>query len=288
VIGWMDTIIQGVLLGGVYALFAMGLSLAFGVMRLVNIAHGDFIVLAAFLALLVAEGLSLSPLTALIFSVPAMFALGYLLQRLLLNRTLGTGLLPPLLVTFGLSMIIQNGLLLLFSADPRALRLAGFETSSFGLGGGITIGYFPLLVLVVAVGLTGGLELLFRYTVLGRAFRAASDDLEAARLMGIDDRHVYSLAMGLALAIAGIAAVFYGIRTTFSPTDGPDRLLFAFEAVIIGGLGSFWGALAGGITLGVAQAAGFRFDPGWGVLAGHLAFLAVLLLKPEGFLPKTR
>jgi branched-chain amino acid transport system permease protein len=284
----LDTIIQGVLMGGFYALFAMGLSLAFGVMRLVNIAHGDFIVLAAFVALLIAQNAGISPLLALVVCAPAMFALGYALQRVLLNRTLGTGALPPLLVTFGISMIVQNGLLRAFSADPRALRLGEFETGSFSLGAGITVGYFPLLVLIVAVVLTGGLELLFNRSPLGRAFRAVSDDSEAARLVGVDDQRVYSLAMGLSLAIAAIAAVFYGIRTTFSPTDGPDRLIFAFEAVIIGGLGSFWGTLAGGITLGAAQAAGFRLDPGWGVLAGHLVFLAVLLVKPEGFFPKTK
>jgi branched-chain amino acid transport system permease protein len=284
----MDTIIQGILLGGLYALFAMGLSLTFGVMRLVNIAHGDFIVLSAFMALLISEPLGMSPLVALIVCVPLMFAVGYALQRFLLNSTIGTGALPPLLVTFGMSMIIQNGLLRIFSADPRALRLGGFETESFHLGGGIAVGYFPLLVLGVAIGLTVGLELLFSRAPVGRAFRAASDDPETVRLMGVNDRHVYSLAMGLALAIATIAAVFYGIRTTFSPTDGTDRLLFAFEAVIIGGLGSFWGTLAGGITLGAAQAVGFRLDPGWGVLTGHLVFLAVLLLKPTGFFPKTR
>jgi branched-chain amino acid transport system permease protein len=288
VIGWVDTIIQGILLGGLYGLFAMGLSLTFGVMRLVNIAHGDFIVLSAFIALLISEPLGMSPLLALIVCVPLMFAVGYAIQRSLLNSTIGTGALPPLLVTFGLSMIIQNGLLKIFSADPRALRLGGFETESFHLGGGIAVGYFPLLVLGVAVGLTAGLELLFSRAPVGRAFRAASDDAETVRLMGVNDRHVYSLAMGLALAIAAIAAVFYGVRTTFSPTDGPDRLLFAFEAVIIGGLGSFWGTLAGGITLGAAQAVGFRLDPGWGVLTGHLVFLAVLLLKPSGFFPKTR
>ncbi|MEX0958606.1 MAG: branched-chain amino acid ABC transporter permease [Burkholderiales bacterium] len=287
-IGWANTIIQGVLLGGLYALFAMGLSLAFGVMRLVNIAHGDLIVLAAFLALLVTQIMGVSPLVALVICVPVMFALGYALQRGLLNFTLGTDILPPLLVTFGLSIIVQNGLLLSFSADPRALRLGGFETDSFHIGGGIAVGYFPLLVLAVAIGLTVALELLFRRTPLGRAFRATSDDPEAAQLMGVNNRHVYALAMGVALAIVAVAAVFYGIRTTFAPTDGPDRLLFAFEAVIIGGLGSFWGTLAGGITLGVAQAIGFRLDPGWGVLAGHFTFLAVLLFRPQGFFPRTR
>lgn len=287
-IGWLDTIIQGVLLGGLYALFAMGLSLIFGVMRLVNIAHGDLIVLAAYLALVVVNATGLSAPAALIICVPAMFALGYALQRGLLNFTLGTDILPPLLVTFGLSIIIQNGLLQTFSADPRALRLGGFETESFHVGADIAVGYFPLLVLGVAVALTIGLELVFGRSPLGRAFRAASDDPEAVQLMGVNDRHVYALAMGSALAIVAVAAVFYGVRTTFGPTDGPDRLLFAFEAVIIGGLGSFWGTLAGGIVLGVAQAIGFRLDPGWGVLTGHFAFLAVLLFKPSGLFPRTR
>ena len=286
--GWVDTIVQGILLGGLYALFALGLSLAFGVMRLVNVAHGDFIVLPAFLALVITGYLGVSPITALVICVPVMLAAGYVLQRFLLNSTIGSGVLPPLLVTFGLSMIIQNALLRAFSADPRSLRLGGFETASFQLGGGIAVGYFPLLVLAVAVLLTAGMELLFSRSPLGRAFRASSDDPETARLMGINDRHVYSLALGLSLAIASIAAVFYGIRTTFSPADGPDRLLFAFEAVIIGGLGSFWGTLAGGITLGAAQVIGFRLSPGWGVLAGHLVFLAVLLFKPSGLFPKTK
>jgi len=286
--GWLDTLIQGVLLGGLYALFAMGLSLIFGVMRLVNIAHGDLIVLAAYLALVVVDATGLGPLGALAICVPVMFLLGYALQRGLLNFTLGGDILPPLLVTFGLSIIIQNALLQGFSADPRALRLGGFETGSFHLGAGISVGYFPLLVLGVAIALAFALELLFARIPLGRAFRAASDDPEAVQLMGVNDRHVYGLAMGIALAIVAVAAVFYGIRTTFAPTDGPDRLLFAFEAVIIGGLGSFWGTLAGGIVLGVAQAVGFRLDPGWGVLTGHLAFLAVLLFRPTGLFPRTR
>ena len=286
--GWADTLIQGVLLGGLYALFAMGLSLIFGVMRLVNIAHGDLIVLAAYLALVVVNATGLGPISALVVCVPAMFVLGYVLQRGLLNFTLGTDILPPLLVTFGLSIIIQNALLQTFSADPRALRLGGFETESFHVGADIAVGYFPLLVLGVAIALTVGLELMFGRSPLGRAFRATSDDPQAVQLMGVNNRHVYALAMGSALAIVAVAAVFYGIRTTFGPTDGPDRLLFAFEAVIIGGLGSFWGTLAGGILLGVAQAIGFRLDPGWGVLTGHLAFLGVLLLKPSGLFPRTR
>ena len=287
-IAWVDTVIQGLLLGGLYTLFALGLSLTFGVMRLVNVAHGDFIVLSAFVVLVFSQGLGISLLAAAVLCVPLMFAVGYAIQRFMLNATIGAGVLPPLLVTFGLSMIIQNALLRIFSADPRALRLGGFETESFNIGGGIAVGYFPFLVLVVAIVLTACLEFLFRGTGIGRAFRAASDDPEITRLMGIDDRHVYALAFGLACAIAAIAAVFYGVRTTFSAGDGPDRLLFAFEAVIIGGLGSFWGTLAGGALLGVAQAIGFRLNPGWGILFGHIAFLAVLLVRPSGLFPKTK
>jgi len=287
-IGWVDTVVQGILLGGLYALFAMGLSLSFGVMRLVNIAHGDLIVLAAYLALVTVNATGLGPLAALLICVPVMFAFGYALQRGLLNFTLGGDILPPLLVTFGLSIIIQNGLLQTFSADPRSLRLGGLETASFHLGADIAVGYLPMLVLTVAIVLTGVLEALFALSPWGRAFRATSDDPETVKLVGVNDRHVYALAMGLALAIVSVAAVFYGVRTTFGPSDGPDRLLFAFESVIIGGLGSFWGTLAGGIVLGVAQATGFRIDPGWGVLTGHLAFLAVLLLKPSGLFPRTR
>jgi branched-chain amino acid transport system permease protein len=287
-LGWVDTIVQGVLLGGLFALFALGLSLIFGVMRLVNIAHGDLIVLAAYVALVVTQSLGVNPLAALVLCAPAMFGLGYALQRGVLNRTLGEDILPPLLVTFGLSIIIQNLLLETFSADSQSLKLGGFETASFHLGGDIAVGYFPVLVLATAVMLTLVLEVGFGTTALGRAFRAASDDREAVQLMGVDNRHIYALAMGVSLAIVAVAAVFYGIRTTFGPTDGPDRLLFAFEAVIIGGLGSFWGTLAGGIVLGVSQAIGFRLSPGWGVLAGHVVFLAVLLFKPEGLFPRTR
>jgi branched-chain amino acid transport system permease protein len=182
-LGWIDTLIQGVLLGGLYALFAMGLSLIFGVMRLVNIAHGDLIVLAAYLALVVADAAGLSPLAALAVCIPTMFLLGYALQRGLLNFTLGKDILPPLLVTFGLSIVIQNALLETFSADPRSLKLGGLETGSFHLGAGIAVGYFPLLVLAVAIALTVLLELAFGRSALGRAFRATSDDPEAVQLL---------------------------------------------------------------------------------------------------------
>ena len=285
---WANTIVQGVLTGGLYAMFAAGLSLIFGVMRLVNIAHGDFIVLAAYLALVVTETLGIDPLTALLVVVPLMAALGYALQRGLLNLTLGDDLLPPLLVTFGLSVIIQNALLLRFTADSRRLQAGALEVASWDLGQGVSIGVLPLLQFVAAVVVIGALQALFYRTAFGRAFRATSDDPAVAQLMGLDNRHVFALAMALSLGVVAIAGVLLAVRANFDPSIGPARLIFGFEAVIIGGLGNLWGTLAGGIVLGVAQAIGGKLDPGWQLLAGHLAFLLVLAVKPEGLFPRIR
>jgi len=287
-VAWLDTVLQGILLGGLYALFATGLSLIFGVMRLVNLAHGDFSILAAFLAVVAVRVLDLNPLLALVLVAPAMAVIGYGLQRLLLNRLLGRGVLPAVLVTFGFSVVIQNGLLQTFSADSQRLNPGGIETASAALGGGLAVGWFPLLTFVLAVVLLGALQLVIGRSSLGRAFRAASDDGETAELMGIDNAHLYGLAMALSLAIVAVAGIVLGIRTTFTFASGPDRLLFAFETVIIGGLGSLWGTLVGGVILGVAQTVGAKLSPGWGVLTGHLVFLAVLVLRPSGLFARAR
>jgi branched-chain amino acid transport system permease protein len=287
-VAWVDTILQGLLLGGLYALFATGLSLIFGVMRIVNLAHGDLSILAAFLAVVAVESLGLDPFVALVLVAPVMAALGYGLQTLVLNRLLGQGILPPILVTFGLSIIIQNGLLEIFSADSRRLNPGGIETASVALGGQLAVGWLPLITLAVAVAILLGLQGLIGRLSVGRAFRATSDDQETAELMGIDNRRLYGLAMALSLGIVAVAGVFLGIRTTFTFASGPDRLLFAFEAVIIGGLGSLWGTLVGGVVLGVAQTVGAKLSPGWGILTGHLVFLAVLLLRPQGLFAKAR
>ena len=287
-VAWVDTILQGLLLGGLYALFATGLSLIFGVMRIVNLAHGDLSILAAFLAVVAVESLGLDPFVALVLVAPLMAVLGYGLQTLVLNRLLGQGILPPILVTFGLSIIIQNGLLEIFSADSRRLNPGGIETASVALGGQLAVGWLPLITLAVAVAILVGLQGLIGRLSVGRAFRATSDDQETAELMGIDNRRLYGLAMALSLGIVAVAGVFLGIRTTFTFASGPDRLLFAFEAVIIGGLGSLWGTLVGGAVLGVAQTVGAKLSPGWGILTGHLVFLAVLLLRPQGLFAKAR
>jgi len=287
-VGWVDTVVQGLLLGGLYALFATGLSLIFGVMRIVNLAHGDLSILAAFLAVVAVESLGLHPFAALLLVAPLMAGLGYGLQRLILNRLLGRGILPPILVTFGLSIIIQNVLLEVFSADSRRLNPGGIETASVAIGGQLAVGWFPLLTLAVAVLVLLGLQGLIGRLAVGRALRATSDDQETAELMGIDNRRLYGLAMALSLGIVAVAGVFLGIRTTFTFASGPDRLLFAFETVIIGGLGSLWGTLVGGAVLGVAQTVGAKLSPGWGILTGHLVFLAVLLFRPQGLFAKAR
>lgn len=283
---WLNIILQGVLIGGLYAMFAAGLSLIFGVMRLVNIAHGDLIVLAAYVALMVTTTIGLDPLTSLVLVVPAMALIGYVLQRGLLNRTLGDDLLPPLLVTFGLSIIIQNGLLELFTADSRKLQAGALEVQTVELVQGVWIGALPFIQFVVAVAVIAGLQMLFYRTALGRAFRATSDDQAVAQLMGLDTRHVFAMAMALSLAVVAIAGVFLAVRANFDPSIGPARLIFGFEAVIIGGLGSLWGTLIGGVILGVSQAIGAQIDPGWQLLAGHIAFLVILALRPQGFFPK--
>jgi branched-chain amino acid transport system permease protein len=282
---WLDTVVQGILLGGLYALFAAGLSLVFGIMRLVNLAHGDLIVAAAFVILVVVETLGLNPFLAALVAAPAMFALGWALQRFILNRVLGKDILPPLLVTFGLSVALQNGMLEVFSADSQRIPVGALESASIDLGV-VTVGTLPLMTFGSAVLAIFLLNRLFYSTALGRAFRATSDDAVTASLMGINPRGVFAIATGLAMVIVTLAALYLGMRANFDPSVGPARLIYAFEAVIIGGLGSLWGTLIGGAIIGVAQTVGAQLNPEWQILAGHLAFLAVLIVRPRGLFPR--
>ncbi|MDK1492569.1 branched-chain amino acid ABC transporter permease [Sinorhizobium sp. 7-81] len=282
---WLDTIVQGVLLGGLYALFAAGLSLVFGIMRLVNLAHGDLIVLAAFVILALVTTLGVSPFVGALMAAPLMFAAGWALQYFLLNRTLGKDILPPLLVTFGLSIVIQNGLLEGFSADSRRVSAGSLESASIALGP-VNAGIMPLMTFLSAVAVIVCLNQLIYRTAVGRAFRATSDDPVTAGLMGIRPQRIFALATGLAMVVVTIAALYLGTRANFEPTSGPARLIYAFEAIIIGGLGSLWGTLAGGVILGIAQTVGAAINPEWQILTGHLAFLLVLLFKPRGLFPR--
>lgn len=281
----LDILTQGMLLGGLYALFAAGLSLAFGIMRLVNLAHGDLIVLAAYLILTIAALLGLHPFLAVLVAAPVMFAVGWLLQTFVLNRVLGPDILPPLLVTFGLSVVTQNALLAGFTANSRKLAAGPIESEALHLGP-VTLGVMPVLTLASAVAVIFALNQLFYRTALGRAFRATSDDAVTAQLMGIRPERIFAMATGLAMVVATIAALYLGTRSNFDPSIGPARLLYAFEAVIIGGLGSLWGTLAGGVVIGLAQALGAAVNPEWQILSGHVAFVAVLLLRPRGLFPR--
>lgn len=282
---WIDVIVQGILLGGLYALFAAGLSLVFGIMRLVNLAHGDLIVLAAFIILIVIETLGLNPFLSALVAAPIMFAVGWGLQRFVLNRVLGKDILPPLLVTFGLSIALQNGMLEVFSADSQRLRAGALESASIDLGP-VTVGTLPLLTFASAVLAILVLNRIFYATAIGRAFRAASDDPVTTSLMGLNPRSIFAMATGLAMVIVTLSALYLGMRSNFDPSIGPARLIYAFEAVIIGGLGSLWGTLAGGAIIGVAQTVGAQINPEWQILAGHLAFLAVLIVRPRGLFPR--
>jgi branched-chain amino acid transport system permease protein len=285
---WVNVAVQGILLGGLFALFAIGLALVFGVMRLVNLAHGDLGILAAFVALWLVQTMHLGLPWAIPVTIIVMFIFGYILQRGLVNFTLGTGDTRPIVVTFGLGIIIQNTLLLTFSADSQGLDAGMIENASIHISNQLAIGWYPLLVFILAVVMIAALQVFLNRTKLGRAFRATSDDREAAELMGINNRHIYSLAMAVALGIGAVAGIALGIRTTFDPTAGPFNLIFAFEAVIMGGMGSMWGTLLGGIILGLAQTLGAQaFGAGWGLMCGHAVFLIVLALRPSGLFART-
>jgi len=282
---WLNALIQGLLLGGLYALFACGLSLMFGVMRVVNLAHGDFAVLAAFLALPVIDVLHVPVLAAALLVAPAFALLGYGVQRLVIQRSLDVGPLTTLLVTFGLAIVIQNGLLQGLSANSRSLDIGPLASASFRLNGQVSVGTLSLLIFATAVVVLLTLQALLSRTAMGRRIRAAADDQEAARIVGTDTRHVFGVAAAIAFATIALAGMAFGMYSSFDPSIGPQRLIFAFEAVVIGGLGSLWGTLAGGMVLGVAQTLGAQVDPSFGVLAGHMVFLAVLAFRPAGLIP---
>jgi branched-chain amino acid transport system permease protein len=278
---WADQILQGIFLGGYYALIACGLSFMYGVLRVINLAHGSLAVVAAYLVYTIADGLKISPFLALAIVVPIMAAVGWLLQRGILERSLRSGALTPLLSTFGLAVVIDNGLFQRFGADTKSLApaIGDLAFSSWTLPGGIIVGQLALLTLVVAVALLGGLQLLLNYTPLGRAIRATAEDPDTAELVGIDSRTVYAAAAAIAIATVGIAGTFLGMRATFDPYTGSTQLIFAFEAVVIGGAGSLWGTLIGGIALGVAQNIGSQISPQGFLIGGHALFFFVLSIR---------
>ena len=281
---WVNAIIQGILTGGLYALFACGLSLMFGVMKVVNLAHGDLAVIGAYIALGVITVTQIPVLWSFVIVVPIMAVLGYALQRTLIQAALDRGVLITLLVTFGLSVVIESGLLQFINADSHSLGVGeSIITGSFSIGSQIQLSYLLLLIFVVAVVVLLGLQYFLSLSSYGRMIRAVADDQEAAQLSGIDYRHVFGIAAAIAFGTVALAGIAYGMYSQFSPTTGTDTiLLFAFAAVVIGGLGSLWGTLLGGIVLGVAQQIGAQINQADQVLAGYLVFLLVLALRPQG------
>jgi branched-chain amino acid transport system permease protein len=281
---WVNAIIQGLLTGGLYALFACGLSLMFGVMKVVNLAHGDLAVVAGYIGVGVIAITHMPVLWSIPVVVVLMAIIGYILQRSLIQGALSRGELTTLIVTFGLSIVIENGLQQFFTANSRGLGVGdSFITASFSIGSQITIAWLNVIIFALAVIVLLGLQQYLSVSKYGRLIRAVADDREAAQLSGANYRHVFGIAAAIAFGTVAIAGMFEGMITTISPTLGTDTiLLFAFASVVIGGLGSLWGTLVGGVVLGVAQAIGAQINPSWEQLAGYAVFLLVLVIRPQG------
>jgi branched-subunit amino acid ABC-type transport system permease component len=282
---WVNAIVQGLMLGGLFALFACGLSLLFGVVGVINLAHGDLAVLGAYVAVAILPSVHTNALWALLFVPPIFAVFGYAAQRTVLQRSLDTGPLTTLLVTFGLSVVIQNALLEGFSADSHSLSIGALATNAFHPANGVVVPYLRLAILITAVVVLGGVQLLLARTSIGRQIRAVADDAEAASVAGVNTKHVTGIAAGIAFITVALAGLALGMYAQFAPTAGSTWLLYAFEAVIVGGLGSLWGTLAGGCMLGLALTIGAQISPTSGQLAVQLVFLAMLAVRPSGLLP---
>jgi len=280
---WVNAVIQGILIGGLYALFACGLSLLFGVMNVINLAHGDLAVVAAYGALGVVAVTHVPAVWAFLVVVPIFAVIGYVLQRTLFQSALNRSVLTTLLVTFGLSVVLENGMQQFLSANSHSIDIGTLVSDSFSIGSQIRIAYLNLIILLVAVIVLLGLQFFLSSTKNGRLIRAVADDREAAQISGVNYRHVFGIAAAIAFGTVALAGIAFGMFSQFDPTIGTDQLLlFAFEAVVIGGLGSLWGTLGGGILLGIAQDIGANIKAEDQVLAGQVLFLLILVIRPQG------
>jgi branched-chain amino acid transport system permease protein len=262
------------------------MSMIFGIVRVVNLAHGDLVILAAYLSFVTISIFNVSPLLTLVLVIPAMFLIGFIVQYYLVNRVLGKDMNPPLLVAFGLSIILQNILLLIFTPDARAL-VTDLSIATLPIGSFLNVPVVYLVDFIVSLVTIFLLSRFFSKTYLGKAIRAASDDEGAAELMGINAKKIYAWAMAIAGGTAAIAGVLVGMTFTFYPHTGPDYLIIAFGVVIIGGLGSLIGTFMGGLILGLAQILGAHFlGPGFQLISGYIILLAVLTFKPTGLFSK--
>jgi len=285
---WVNAVIQGILTGGLYALFACGLSLMFGVMKVVNLAHGDLATVAGYVGVGIIAATHVPFLGSVPIVVAIMAVLGYVLQRSMIQLAISRGELTTLIVTFGLSIVIENGLLQFFTANTRGIGVgSSLISASFSIGSQIQIAWLDVVIFALAVVVLLSLQYFLSTSKYGRLIRAVADDREAAQLSGADYRHVFGIAAALAFGTVALAGVAYGMTTVITPTTGTDTiLLFAFAAVVIGGLGSLWGTLIGGIVLGVAQQIGAQINISYELLAGYLVFLAVLVIRPQGLIAR--
>jgi len=277
----IQALIQGTLLGGYYAIIAVGLSLMVGVVRFINLAHGDLAVLGALLTLALVQVVAMPLHLALLVMLPFMGVLGWFMHAVLFERAMRGGFLLPILVTIGLGAALQNGMFGVWGSNTRSLGadIGNLSWASWTLPGGILVGQLPVIIFGTAIVVIGALHLMLKYTRLGRAIRATAADPEAAEMCGVDARRAHRAAAAIAVALAALAGVFLAMRGQVTPYSGPAQLIFAFEAVVIGGLGSIWGTLIGGIILGVSQALGGLISNQVSLLSGHLVFIAVLMWR---------
>ncbi|MDR1815526.1 MAG: branched-chain amino acid ABC transporter permease [Clostridiales Family XIII bacterium] len=282
-----QALINGILLGGLYAIVGVGMSIIFGIVKLTNLAHGDFVILGAYLSLAVSTATGLHPFASFAIVLPVMFGLGFAIQRTMVNRLLTRGDEPPLLVMFGLSIIIQNLLLQFFSADAQHLR-STYDIGSIKIGDtGAIIPLMFLIDCIIGVAIILALNMFMKKTYVGNAIRAVSDDNTAARIMGVNVPLVYGVAMGVAMVTAALAGVLVGMTYTIYPTSGSQYLIISFGVVVIGGMGSIKGTLVAGLIFGLAQLLGSYFlGTSLQLLAGYVIILVMLAVKPRGLFAK--
>ncbi len=283
---WINIVVSGLLLGGFYALFACGLSLMFGVMKIINLAHGDMAVVAGYTAVFLVPKFHLPEVWSFLIVVPIFALLGYVVQRTLLQKSIDRDPFTTLLVTFGLSVVIENLLLEIYTANAQSINIGSLIAKSWQVNSTIYVSYLSLTVLIVSVVVLGALQLFLSKTSTGRQIRAVSDDREAAQLCGTNYRHIFGIASSLAFATVALAGIAFGMYSSIDPTAGGVNLLYAFETVVIGGIGSLWGTLVGGILLGIAQQFGAHFNEQYQILAGNILFLVVLAIRPQGLFGK--
>ena len=276
-----STITMGIMLGGLYALVALGLSIVFGVMRLINVAHGDLLLLASYLTLTLMTYLGLDPIIGLVIVIPALFFIGFVVQKYLLNRAFTISMEAPLIIAFGISIVLQNVFQILWSPLSRGLTTS-YTLKSFSIGA-LNLPLVYLLDFFVGVIVMIFLHQFLHRTYLGKAINAASQDRRAAHLMGINTKQVYAFAFAIAMAIAAIAGVFVGLTFPFTPQSGVSFLIIAFGVVVLGGLGSIAGTFVGGLVMGLAQTLGGYFlGTNAQMLIAYLIVIVLLATRPQG------